>query len=333
MLFFLAPAVGELLSSSAPPAEFFNPVVLFLLAALYGSGAILIRELRVRWPVLPAPSGVEGSGVEGGKGGLTVLALGAAYGIVEEGLACKSFFDPGWPDVGLLGSYGRWAGVNWVWSLGLTIYHAAFSIAIPILLVELLFPAQRDKRWVGRWGMVGLSLLLLADVLLLFVVSPYHATFIHYLLTIAVVVALFLVARWLPARREPRPGRVPRPLWFALVGLCATMASFLAFWVLPELTVPVPLTMLTIVAVVVLTMGLVRWMSRRGAWTDQHRLALAGGALTFFVLLSPLVELDTARPDNPTGMTLVGLITLLFLIWLWWRVRVRIRRPALDAAA
>jgi hypothetical protein len=91
--------------------------------------------------------------------------------------------------------------------------------------------------------------------------------------------------------------------------------------------------MLTIVAVVMLTMGLVRWMSRRGAWTDQHRLALAGGALTFFVLLSPLVELDTARPDNPTGMTLVGLITLLFLIWLWWRVRVRIRRPALDAAA
>ena len=48
-LFFLAPMVGELLSGSAPPAEFFNPFTLLLLAALYGSGAVLIRELRVRW--------------------------------------------------------------------------------------------------------------------------------------------------------------------------------------------------------------------------------------------------------------------------------------------
>ncbi|MFX1412147.1 MAG: hypothetical protein ACFFA6_17540 [Promethearchaeota archaeon] len=333
-LFFLAPAVGELLSSSAPPVEFFNPVVLFLLAALYGSGAILIHELRVHW----------------GKGGLTALVLGAAYGIVEEGLMVKSFFDPHWMDLGLLGAYGRWAGVNWVWSLGLTVYHAVFSIAIPILLVELLFPAQRDKRWIGRRGMIGLSLLLLVDGLLIFfLLTPYRPPLVPYTLSVVAVVVLFLVARWLPTCRESRPDHVPpldgpsagsgyqlraaRPLWFAFVGLGATAASFLAFWVLPELAVPVPLTMLTIIALVVLAMGLVRWMSRRGAWTDQHRLALAGGALTFFMLLSPLVELDTARPDNPIGMTLVGLVTLLFLIWLWWRVRGRIRRLALDPAA
>jgi hypothetical protein len=96
VLFFLAPMVGELLSGSAPPAEFFNPFSLLTLAALYGSGAILARELVQRW----------------GKGWPTLLALGAAHGVLEEGLMVRSFFDPQWVDLGVLGSYGRWAGVN-----------------------------------------------------------------------------------------------------------------------------------------------------------------------------------------------------------------------------
>jgi hypothetical protein len=49
VLFALAPAVGELLSGSSPPFEFFNPFTFFLLAALYGGGAILVRELVFKW--------------------------------------------------------------------------------------------------------------------------------------------------------------------------------------------------------------------------------------------------------------------------------------------
>ncbi len=194
-LFFLAPMLAELLSGSSPPVEFFSPFALLVLAALYGSGAILVRELRVRWLAL--------SGAEGGKGWPTVLALGAAYGIVEEGLMVKSFFDPNWMDLGPLGSYGRWAGVNWVWSLQLTIFHAVFSIAIPILLVELIFPAQRGERWIGRRGMIGLSLLLLADVLLgFFALTAYRPPLVPYVLAVVAVVALFLVARQAGDRKE-----------------------------------------------------------------------------------------------------------------------------------
>jgi len=49
VLFFLAPIIGELLSGSAPPAEFFSPVGLPVLTILYGGGAILIREIVIRW--------------------------------------------------------------------------------------------------------------------------------------------------------------------------------------------------------------------------------------------------------------------------------------------
>jgi hypothetical protein len=69
VLFVLAPAIGELLSGSAPPLEFFNPIAFLLIASLYGSGAIVMRELKALWK----------------KGFKSLLLLGAAYGILEEG--------------------------------------------------------------------------------------------------------------------------------------------------------------------------------------------------------------------------------------------------------
>jgi hypothetical protein len=144
VLFFLAPAVAELLSGSAPPSEFFNPVGFLLLASLYGSGALVVRELKVCWS----------------KGYVSMFVLGAAYGIVEDGLMVKSFFDPGWMDLGVFGVYGRWWGVNWVWAEWLTIYHAIFSVAIPITLVELAYLENRNERWVGNRKLMGLVVLL-----------------------------------------------------------------------------------------------------------------------------------------------------------------------------
>lgn len=312
ILYFLAPVIGELLSGSAPPVEFFNPFGLLVLPALYGSGAILARELALRW----------------GKRWPTMLVLGLAYGIVEEGLMVKSFFDPGWPDLGLLGVYGRWAGVNWVWSLFLTIYHSVFSIAIPVMLVELLFPEQRDEQWIGRCGMVGLSLLLLADVLFgFFLLTSYRPPVIPYLLSLAAVVGLFFLARRMPYRwSEPREPLIGRPLWFGFVGFCSTVGLFFVHYGLVEIGVPVLLTMLTAVGLVLLVFWGVRRMSGEGGWSDEQRLALVSGALAFFIILAPLSEFDVSRPDNPTGMTVVGLVGLGFLLWLRRRVRRRLKK-------
>jgi len=131
-LLVLSPITAELLSGSAPPVEFFNPFSLMVLVALYGCGAIILRELKIRWH----------------KGYGALLVLGAAYGIIEEGLMVKSFFDPNWMDLGILGVYGRWIGVNWIWSVELTIYHSVVSIVIPIVLVELMYPEIRSQSWI-----------------------------------------------------------------------------------------------------------------------------------------------------------------------------------------
>jgi len=77
-LLLLSPVLAELLSGSAPPAEFFTPFALVFLTFWYGVGAILCRELSIRW----------GSGLIG------LFLLGAAFGILEEGILIKTFFRP-----------------------------------------------------------------------------------------------------------------------------------------------------------------------------------------------------------------------------------------------
>ena len=307
ILFFLSPAIAELLSGSAPPAEFFSPFGFAVMTALYGSGAVLSRELLQRWR----------------KGWPSLLALGAAYGILEEGLMVKSFFSPYWEDLGILNSYGRWGGVNWVWSVELTIYHALISIAIPILLVELIFPAQRHEPWIGRLGFGICTFLLVADTIFGFLAFPYQPSWALILLTMAVIARLIALARVLPAVPfAPREAGPRHPFWFWLTGFGSAVCFFIVFFVLPH----TPLHPLLTIAVGLGIGGLVTFlllrMSGNGAtWRDGHRLALAGGALGFMIALTPLHELDATRPDNTCGMTLVGLATVAFLMWVWRQVR------------
>ena len=186
-LLFLSPVLGELVSGSSPPLEFFGPNLLGLLA-LYGCGALLIRDAVVRWD----------------KGWATLLLLGAAYGVYEEGLVVKSWFDPNWVDLGPMGPYGREGGTNWMWALSLTIYHSVVSIALPIFLTDVLFPDLKGKRLLTdratRWALFFFGLTLPVYALAL----PYWGGPEHL---IGVISAL---AFFEMARRGPRDFLTPR---------------------------------------------------------------------------------------------------------------------------
>jgi len=305
-LFLLSPAVGELLSGSAPPVEFLNPIVFLLLASLYGSSAILMRELMVRWK----------------KGYASLLLLGAAYGVIEEGLMVKSFFDPGWVDLGILGSFGRWWGINWVWAEMLTIYHAVFSITIPVLLVELACHQRSRERWVGRKGFWGFTDLLVGVVLLgYFALTPYRPPALQYLSSIGVTGLFIYLARRVPAgygASGERPLRRPFVLW--LVGFLGTIGCFLLFAAGPHI---VPFPGLVMALGVLLVWGFV-WLLSRWNWTKDtllHRLSVVAGGMSFFVVLAPLQELDTTRADDPSRMGLVGLAFLAGLLLMARRIR------------
>ncbi|MCC6446288.1 MAG: hypothetical protein IT210_22895 [Armatimonadetes bacterium] len=145
-LLFLSPMVAELLSASLPFVHFFNPFSLALMLGLYGCGALLVREIVFRYRLSL----------------VGMLLLGCAYGIIEEGLTCKSFFNQNWGDLNFLAVYGRNGGVNWVWSVALTYYHAIVSIMAPILLTQALFREEAGRPWLSRrgWRVAGTCLTL-----------------------------------------------------------------------------------------------------------------------------------------------------------------------------
>src|SRR5689334_1076568 len=148
-LFVLAPVIGEVLFGAIPLSRL--PFGLLGVVGLYGGGAILVRELVVRRRL----------------GAAWMVVLGLAYGLVEEGLVVQSLFDQHFRGLDFLGYYGHWLGVSWVWLEFIVPYHAVFSIAIPIVIAELLFPDRRDMPWLGLRGSAGVAVLFVANALLL----------------------------------------------------------------------------------------------------------------------------------------------------------------------
>jgi predicted outer membrane lipoprotein len=308
-LFFIAPLIGALLSGSIPPNSFFNLLTLLFLCFLYGGGAIIARELTLYW----------------GKGWPTLLMLGAAFGVINEGVLVKSFFDPRWKDLGLLGTYGRVLDVNWVWSVQTIIFQAIFSIAIPILIVNLLFPKRHAERWAGPR-----ALLLLIVVFMLAVVFgslflfPYRPALLLYLIAVVIVAALVLLARMLPrAISVTKSIDVPQPLRFGLVGFLGTLTLYLVNWILPTTLTPFWVTIvLTVLLACAIGFVLLRMSGNALGWTERHQVALVSGALAFYILLAPIVEI-TQRQTDHTGLTFLALLVVGLLYLLTRRIRKR----------
>ncbi len=298
-LFFLSAAIAELLSGSAPPMEFFNPFGFILLSSLYGSGALVVRELKIRW----------------NKGYVSMLVSGAVYGVIEEALMVKSFFDPHWMDLGILGVYGRWQGVNWVWAEWLTIYHAIFSIAIPITLVELAYPKKRNVRWVSDRKFIGLVTLLMGVTAFGYLfLTDFYPPLLQYCFFVVTVGFLTILA-WRIPNNVGKGGslQILTPIKLFIVGFLAVLTFFLFFGAGPYI-INEPLILMVIGIGLV---SIIFLFLRRYDWNEDtlyHKFALVAGAVVFLICLTPFQELDKNRPDNAQGMLIVGIVALIMLI-------------------
>ena len=188
LLLLLAPAIPELLTGSTPISELALDPFRFALAfgfevGLYGGGVLLIREFTVALR----------------KGWASVLLLGGAYGIVEEGLAVHTFFRTSGAPVGVLGQFGHAFGVNWLWALGLTTFHATYSIALPILLVGLRYPEVRSDRWLDGSALAVVAAIFVGVVALFSANEAYPPTPGALVLFLGVIAALVAAAATVPA--------------------------------------------------------------------------------------------------------------------------------------
>jgi hypothetical protein len=306
LLYILAPILAEVLTGSTPLNEYLNPLAFVPLMMLYGSGALLARELIIRWQ----------------KGWGSLFLLGFAFGIYEEGLVVRSFFDPYWADLDKLGVYGRVAGVNWVWTEQLVLFHAAISIASSIAMIEILLPVQRTKPWLNRpWiqGFHWVSLLLMLPVGKL--LNAYDAPDMWVALSWLSIFVLVGLARLIPPHfSSPVLGPVPRPIWFFMAGATGVLLHFILVTLGADAAwYPFPVAMLLMLfnALGVLILVL-RWSGNGGRWDDRHRLALVGGELSFFLLFTPLVAGQT--------YPILYASSLLFFVLLWGLYRQTFRR-------
>jgi hypothetical protein len=316
-LFLLSPVAAELLSGAAPPAEFLSPVGLGLTVGWYGLGAILCRELHIRWR----------SGLAG------LFLLGAAFGIAEEGILAKTFFDPQALDLGSLQSFGWWAGANWPWMLMLTLYHAVMSICLPVLAVASLWPAEGDRPWLsGRATAVFAGILVLLALMGWFFLSPAGqgppylpgpGQFVGAVLA----VALLALPAW---RLKMRPGvsALERrwPLFLAGLGWGVWL---LGAWVVVDATHSTLWTMLWTGGVAA---GLLAFAYPRLRALDARALigagTLAAGTWLFLSLLDILQALDDTTPlSERGGIAVVGLAGLVAVGAYLLYLRRQWRRP------
>ncbi|MEU1736860.1 hypothetical protein [Streptosporangium sp. NPDC020145] len=155
--------------------------ILLLWIPIYGAGTVLVRELVRR----------------AGTGWAGVLLLGAAYGVVEEGLALQALSSP--TMYGAAGWAPRILGLNSAYAELQIPYHAVFSAVIPILLTDLVFPSLRDRPYLGRLGLWPAGTVFVLGALLLRVtvvtsIDPGYRAPAAVLAGCAAVVALLTAA-------------------------------------------------------------------------------------------------------------------------------------------
>jgi hypothetical protein len=299
-LYVLSPVVAELVLGSSPPLTFLFFGWIDLL--MYGGGAVIIRELVRRWV----------------KGWPSILALGVAYGIAEEGLAIRSFFNPNWSGAAGLQGYGFVGGTNWFWATEMAVYHSVVSITLPILLVSIAYRTRRDQAWIPGGSMARVVIGFVASILVCWAILPFAVNGVALLGCLAVMAVCYLVARRLPARVSWPAGSAssqsrvaPKPSTVFRLSLLVTILSFVL--VLSRgFGLPFGAAAALLVAIV---LAMAVWLLRASAgvgWSDRQSVAVPVGVLAFFVGFSPIVELTGGH-----GQIIVGLVTAVVLRRVW----------------
>jgi len=260
-LFITAPLVAEFLLGNLPikllPA-------LIVLAPLYGGGALLIRE----WVRRTA------------RGWPSILLLGMSYAILEEADTTQSLFNPDYLKLhlGLLApAYISALGIGGWWTLWMFNVHAVWSIATPTALIEACVPDRARTPWLGRVGMVVITIVFIlgatAAGIMQFNQDPFLASTRQFIGAAVVIVLLAVAAFLIPAGQHSNEGGSAPSPW--IVGAVALLFGSAALFVPQAWGWGAVAELLGLDLVMLL--AVMAW-SRRAGWGLRHQLALGAGA-------------------------------------------------------
>ncbi|GAB3742705.1 hypothetical protein [Microlunatus parietis] len=303
LLLLLAPLCAELAFSavSMPIMWLAFP----FLIPMYGLGVLVIRELVIR----------------SGGGWPSLLLMGLVYELAEDGLGLQALTSP------VLYNAAEWGprvlGLNLTYWESQVGYHLTFSVLIPVMITNLVFPELRAEPYLRRRGLIISGIAAALGIAMLKIVftsttDPGYLAPLPFLVGLVAVmgvlsfVALRILPRRWPAAAPPVADRggtgppVPPPPVAALIAAAATLI-FLGL-LMPGDPMQGPaigegsfvLLPMTVAAAVAITVAvlIVRW--HNAGMSDRHRIWLAGGALvahTLFpivtTILHPVDQLTT----------------------------------------
>jgi hypothetical protein len=301
-LVVFAPVFAEMLSGSTSPVAFLFPWVLGIFMMIYGVSALLIREASVRWKTGP----------------VGVVLLGLAFGILNEGMAAHSLFNPNWPDLGALADYGRWMGVNWLWAEWIVPFHAIWSIGFPILLVRQFWPDLRDRPIVSRptlYALLPVPFLGAAITTALFIRAP--PTLVEWVgMFLALGLLVGITYRFAPQWRRWKPlgTYVPTPRLAVTIGFLLFVGGQIGTFATPRLG-PYPEVGFALVGALLVAAGL--WATSFGPDPagERARFAYVIGGFAFYAALSPISEFAEGR----WGLVPIDALALATFVWLYRR--------------
>ncbi len=210
---------SEVLTGSTPVYGFLNAGVSLLLFLGYGCAVLIIREISMRWKF----------------GIVSILLLGIGFGIYNEGMLAQTLIKETNLPVSNFNFYSYHYGINIAFSITISLWHAFFSVLLPILLVHQLYPTFAQERWLSNWLMILLSIVV-------FVLLPVGVAKVKdqrmIIFTVAIV---FLVASAFLTRKQLTEGKHRELRWKQLlIGLGIYFSllffpNFLAVWNAPTL--------------------------------------------------------------------------------------------------
>jgi hypothetical protein len=194
LLMALPPVLAEVISGATPLTQIFLPWVLFpYVLALYGIQVLVLREIATRL----------------GLGLLGLFCLGLVYGLYNEGLRAQTLFHPLDAPLEVFSTYGLVANVRVPFTIWISFWHGLFSVVVPVLLVEYLFPGKAGKPWLPLKATWSLAILSVATgaVYFLFAGDEHNiqdttTLIVHFGFLVVAATVLWLVAVRLP--RTPR---------------------------------------------------------------------------------------------------------------------------------
>jgi hypothetical protein len=302
-LWLLAPLVAEYLLGSLPVSLI---AILPLMAAMYGSGALLIREAARR----------------SGGGWVTIALLGIAYGFVEEGFVTQSLFNPNYLHLRLLDfGYVPALGTGLPWLVFVVTIHAVWSISVPIGFVEALFPTRREERWLGPVGIGVFALLFLAGSAAVanftYKSLPFMASTGQFIATGAIVAVLIAAAfAWPRFRRAPSDRAAPHPVaLFALAFAAGSGVMLVEHFGGARLGWPWQASLAILIAVEAAFVVLMIRFTRGRQWRDSQRFALMAGGLGVYSVFGFLTDQELhGRADLVPHTLVVALIVGLAIV-------------------